>query len=64
MYSNALTPIIIDNFLQWLFLSNFLQYIWVSVTPFNNSFTTSPHNFNSTFAFYPPTLSPSTFKIN
>ena len=33
-----------------------------SVTPSDNSFTISPHNL-ALFAFYPPTLLPSTFNI-
>ena len=52
--------IIMDNFLSDYFFQSFCN-IWVSVTPSDNYFTISPHNF-STFAFYPPTLLPSTFK--
>ena len=41
---HALTPIIIDNFLQWLyFFQNFCN-ILVSVTPSDNYFTISPQN--------------------
>ena len=57
-YSNALTPLIIDNFLQWLFLSKFLPYLGVcdTISQWFYHFTSF-----STFAFYPPTLLPSSF---
>ena len=53
--------IIIYNFLQWLFLSKFFAifgFLWHHLTillPFHLI------TYSSTFAFYPPTLLPSTF---
>ena len=54
--------IIIDNFLQWVFLSKFFAIFWFLWTPSDNSFTISPHNLALLHSTLLHSYIPSTFK--